>query len=519
MTGDPFAVRVDRWLQRHVVTTVALLAATCLVIVVTASRTRPFWHDEIYTILMSRLPSLREMWRASLAGVDLAPPLNLWLTRGVHAVADVGPVATRMPALLGFLMTVFAVFAILMRRAGPTAALTGALLPFMTAGLRYASEARAYGMMMGLAAISLYCWMEAAQGRHRARNLVALSIALAASVWNHYFGVLVFAPVVAGELARVTRIRQADRGVAAAVGIAGLACLPLYPLAAAAGGQRLTFWSNASPRQAFDVYAFVLNALVSWPVALALAVALALCFANGFPRRIRQADDDVRRDPAAEIRRVPLHEAVALIVSVASPLLAVVLGGLTTAFVPRYALGSVPGICVAIPLLLWRFNTRRGLAELALCATLLYFAAASVAASIGRVDAPAVNPVLERPLLVQSLRSPSPTVVSSSLQFLQLWYYADADLKPRMRYLADPAEALKRTGSDTLDRGYLALAERTAVPVLGYDAFVTAHPTFRVYQAGSGWLLEKLAETGATVEEIGAEGGARLYRVTMPAGR
>ncbi|MEO5897541.1 MAG: glycosyltransferase family 39 protein [Vicinamibacterales bacterium] len=515
-TADSFAARIDAWLQHHLWLPISVVGAACTIVVVAASRSKPFWHDEIYTILMSRLPSLIDMWRAALAGVDLAPPLNLWLTRAVHAVAGVGHVATRIPAFLGFALTVFAVFAILVRRAGPTAALTGALLPFMTAGLRYASEARAYGLMMGLAAASIYCWMEAAQDRRRGWNLVLMALALAGSVWNHYFGVLAFAPIFAGELTRLSQRHRWDWGVAAAVSAALLLTLPLYPLIQASAVQRSTFWTHASAGQVTAVYAFVLNALISTPLVVAAGVAIALSLGAADVARRRRVET---LSAPANDRRLLAHESAAIVVASATPLLALLLGGLTGAFAPRYALGGVAGISIAIPLLLWRVNTRRSLAELTLCGTLLYFVTGSVVTSIRSFNQAAENPMLDRPLLVRSLRSPSPTIVASSLQFLQFWYYAPTELKPRIWYLADPAEAVKKTGADTFDRGYLALSRWTPVPVGRYDDFVTAHPTFRVYQSGGGWILDKLAESGATVEEIGHENDGRLYRVIMPSRR
>jgi hypothetical protein len=259
-------------------------------------------------------------------------------------------------------------------------------------------------------------------------------------------------------------------------------------------------------------YAFVLNALISTPLVVAASVAIALVLITRAPR--------VEALLATALdRRLPAHEAAAIIVAAATPLLAVLLGWLTGAFTPRYALGGVAGISIAIPLLLWRVNTHRSLAELALCATLLYFVSGSVVTSVRSFGRAPENPILDRPLLLQSLRSPSPTVVASSLQFLQFWYYAPTELKPRSWYLADPAEALTKTGAATFDRGYLALSRWTPVPVGRYEEFVTAHPTFRVYQSGTGWILDKLAESGARVEEIGYENDGRLYRVTMPTRR
>ena len=510
MTAASIAAGIEDWLRRHVAVPIAFAGVTGAVMVLNGARLKPFWHDEIYTILMTRLPSFGAMWEASLAGVDLSPPFNLWLTRIVHEAVGVGNPQTRVPAIVGFGLTLMVTFAFLLRRAGATAALSGALLPFFTAGLRYAYEARGYGVMMGLSALSMYCWMEAAAQRHRRRNLMVLTCALAASLWNHYFGILVFVPIVAGECARVLRGRRFDRAVVLVLTVALCAAMPMYPLVRVSASQRLTFWSSVTPGAVVEAYRFLLDALLSAPfiltaVAIVVILVTSVILAHFRPRT------------APSDRRVPLHEAVAIAMAVGIPSLGVLIGALVTGvFVPRYALSSVAGVSMAIPLIVWRANTRRTSAELVLCGTLTYFVLVSVFSALRSTDAVIPDPAKERPLLIQSLRSASPTVVASSLQFLQLWYYLPSELKPRVRYLADPAMALKWTASDTFDRGYAALSVRTVVPVEPYAAFVRAHQTFRVYEAGSGWLLDELAGTGARIEEIGREPGGRLYRVTMP---
>ena len=45
------------------------------------ARATPFCHDEICTVLLSRLPTVMDVWRAARDDADLAPPLNVYLTR------------------------------------------------------------------------------------------------------------------------------------------------------------------------------------------------------------------------------------------------------------------------------------------------------------------------------------------------------------------------------------------------------------------------------------------------------
>jgi hypothetical protein len=318
--------------------------------------------------------------------------------------------------------------------------------------------------------------------------------------------VLAFAPIAAGELARVIRRRRPDIGVAVAIAGAIAAALPMIPLLRAGAAQRTAFWAQGAQSHIVDVYRFLLNALLSppWPIVAALAIAIAggsLLW---------------KRRPVDETRHLPSHEAVAIVVAAATPMLAVLIGRFVAGvFVPRYALGGIVGVSIGVPIALWRSNVRRSPAELLVCAALLYVVGVS---AVGTARSPTrpLNPVDGRPVLTSSLQSPGPTVISSSLQFLEYWYYLPPAFETRVCYLADPAQALSRTGSDTIDRGYLALSRWTAVPIQPYETFLAQHRSFRVYEAGSGWLLDALKDRHARIDLIARSPEGRLYQVTMP---
>src|ERR1044071_5758310 len=65
----------------------------------TLALAKPFWNDEIYTILIAGLPSLNNIGQATKDGMDLMPPLNATLTHAIHSLAGTGRVTTRLPAL------------------------------------------------------------------------------------------------------------------------------------------------------------------------------------------------------------------------------------------------------------------------------------------------------------------------------------------------------------------------------------------------------------------------------------
>jgi len=489
-------------LDRH--RSIVLLAFAAAIFYSTGLRAsaKPFWHDEIYTLLVAGLPSTGTMWAAVHDGMDLAPPLTTLLTRGVRSVTGPGHVAMRLVPMLGFLMMTVALFAIVRRRANATAALTAALIPVFTAGYRHAYEARPYGLMMGLFALALFAWSEAAAGRRRRVQVPVLTIALAAGLWNHYFAVLAYLPIAGGELVRGIRTRRLDVPIATALALSAAAALPLVALARAAARQGGTFWGPASLAQVAESYTFLLEPL-PWAHLGLIAAAIAALGAASFVMG-RHGDG-----PASPL---PAHEIVAGVLAALVPAAGVLLGVLVTgALVPRYLLGGVVGISLVLSIGLWWLARRARVLELVLPA----FLVAAFVPTMGAV-ARMPHPVESRPLLIESLRSPGPTAVTGGLTFLQLWYYAPPELKSRLVYVASPEHALRYLGTDTIDRGYQALARWTPVPVTTLEALNPRHAEVRVYAYGSGWLLQALRDGGAGVEEIGVESGARLCRVIPP---
>ena len=399
------------------------------------------------------------------------------------------------------------IWALMVRRRGnATLALAAAFIPFFTAAYRYSDEARPYGLMMAFAALAWLAWTEAARGTRRALFLSILGVALAAGLWNHYFAALVFAPIAAGELVRSIRDRRVDRSMWLVIIGALAAAAPLYRLLRDAAAQTRHFWVRPSIADIAGTYQFLFATLASgfagWTL---LAIAAAIVVSLFRP---------AARVPGLE--PIPAHEVAAAAVAVLLPAIGVVLALIATgAFVPRYAMPTVAAVSVVLPLALARLARRAPLVDAVLLAAVVGPYVVSAFTPIARPE----DPIAARPLLVRSLQMPGRTVAAGQLWFLQLWFYAPPTLKPRVVYLADPDLALRYTGSDIVDRNYLALARWTPVPIERFDTFIDHNPGFRVYSAGAGWLLDGLRDHGAIVETAGSEAGGQLYQVTLAPGR
>jgi hypothetical protein len=433
------------------------------------------------------------------------------LTHGVHATLGAGRLSTRLPALVGYLTMSLVVFDVVRRRSHVVAALSAAALPCLTEAFRYAIEARGYGVMLGLFALALWSWSEAARDHRRRLQLPLLAVALAASVWNQYFGVLALVPIAIGEALRALRARAVDWGVAAAIsgGLAG--ALPLRGLMHVAAGHASTYWGHAQVGDIGPTYHVLFGPLLTTPLATGCGLALVFVVAGAMTGRRAIAN--------AAYVDLPAHEIGAGLAAVAVPVAAVLLGVYGAGvFAPRYALAGVVGMSIVVPLAIARCGSRRGAADLVLVTAIVATFGGAASRALAEPRHEFANPVDGRPLLVERLRGGDVVAVSGATEYLQLWYYASPELRPHLVYLADPAAAVAATGSDTMDQNYLALRRWSQVSVHAYDEFIAGHSSFVVYAVGRGWLVDRLRAGGAILNETSRENDATVYRVTAPPG-
>ena len=503
-------MEVTRVLDRYGTEMIAASVACLAVLAVTAAREKSFWHDEAYTVLISQLP-FTTMYRAAADAIDLAPPLNTALTRVAHNIAGVGPVTTRITPMASFLVASVLMFVIVRRRAGTLAALAAALLPATMKSWPYAYEARGYALSMACFAAALYGWFEAAAGRRVNVSLAILALALAAGLWTHYYFVLAFMPIVIGEAVRQTAQRRVDLRPWAAIMVAGLMALPLWPLVRASSAQRATFWARPedSPlltrtqdlyRYFFDTPEQQVLGIAAWVVAWVVALEVA--------RRLLR-----RTWP----RRLPGHELAALGTCLLLPFAGLLLAESVGIFTERYVLFTIVGVVLALVLVLWWLAPPNGLAEIA-AVVVVIAASVNVGTRVFSDHEQHLNQLERRPLLMDRLvRSPDPIVITGGVDYVEIWYYTPPIAKPRALFLGDPAGELRENRADSVSRGYSALARWTPLPVVPIDEFVASHQRFWMYSFGPDWIERSLTRRGATLIEHGRDRDdvGRLYEVRM----
>lgn len=182
-----------------------------------------YWYDESLTVDEVRLPFGSML--AVVGGQETSPPLYFVLAWGwarIFGSAEVGLRA--LSAVCGTIavpLSFGAAGALLNRRAG---VLTAALVATSPMVVWYSQEARAYGLLLALSALSLWCMVQAAQGGER-RWVLGWAVGAAAALATHFFAAFLIVPEAVWLLwsRRKRDVRLAVAGVVAVE----LALLPL----------------------------------------------------------------------------------------------------------------------------------------------------------------------------------------------------------------------------------------------------------------------------------------------------
>ncbi|MEO8480808.1 MAG: hypothetical protein ABI634_01275 [Acidobacteriota bacterium] len=468
----------------------------------------PLWYDELFTVRLSAIPATRDLWRALLDSFDFNPPGLYLVTR----IARLGPVAdplgARLPALVGVALLMATMFVFLRRRVGAAAATAAvALIPLSNFVGRYAIEARAYMLVLGVSGCALLCWQSIGETGGRRRILAAsgLAVAIAFALTLHVWSIILPAALLAGEAAITVRTGRI-RWIAIVALAAAAPTLALYP-ALLAATKEVAFtnmvYSPTLPK--------LLSAMLTTvPRLRALAIlALGVVAARVLARDLPHTD-------AGRSRGLLTEERIVLAGLVLSPVVPYAYAAATSgAFMTRYALFVVIGVTGLLADVLFAVSRRSAAAG----------TAAAVIASVTMwIYLPArvwVGPDQEVPSLAV-LRTADrlatgdvPVVLVNPLDPLAVDERATDRDRRALTFVADPVAARRYTGADLVDFTYLR-GERylhIRIPRTTYTD-LTAH-TARIYLLGEwqplSWIPQRLKGDGWTLTRVGGTDAAPLY--------
>jgi hypothetical protein len=320
-TGARPASAVSSWVLA------ALLAVFYLATSLYIAAHRLFWYDELFTVLISRLPNATVILDA-LNHADNNMPAPYFLV--VHLFLKLIPhaeVAARLPSALALTLGLLITFDCARRLTNgihglmAAAFLTCTLLPY------YGYEARSYGIYVMLAALAFWVWSQT-PSQNRAAAVLFGSIIFAGTLF-HYYIVLCLVPFAVWEAAHWTPWRMpSPKLMAGALGVAGAVAVLAHQIFGA-NQYSAIFWSKPT--------LYGLRAVFSelFPDGLFLLAILIILIALCGPRE---------KMALAPMRPAECAGWFCLLIPFAGYILAVCV---TNAFVTRYFVGMLPGVAIA----------------------------------------------------------------------------------------------------------------------------------------------------------------------------
>jgi hypothetical protein len=468
----------------------------------------PLWYDELFTLRLSSIPDVRGLWHALAQGFDFNPPGLYIATRFARLAPLADPLAARLPALVGCALLMTTLFVFLRRRVGAAVATAViALLPLSNFVERYAIEARAYMLLLGVSGCALVCWQSVADSAGRRRTLAAIGLTLSVTLalTLHVWAVILPAAIIAGEAVAALRTGRIRWTVIAAITVAA-PVLTTYPMLLDAT-KTVSFANEVYAPTVAKVASAVLTTI---PRLRALAlVGLTLAAV----RWLWGVPAETKIDHA-RVGGFRWEERVVLAALALSPLLpyayAVAFGG---AFMTRYALYAVIGVAGLVADLLFAVSRASALAGTA---------AAVVASLCLWAYLPArtwVSPTEEIPSLRVLRTLPStagaPIVLVNPLDVLAIDQRATDQEHRVLTFVADPAAARHYTGADLVDLAYLRGEPYLDmhIPRATY-AQLTVGAT-HLYLLGEWqaltWIPRRLADDGWTMRRIGGTDAAPVF--------
>ena len=505
------------WSARRSLAVLLLILLIAGLRAILLSIAKPFWFDEVCTVLWSHLPSASAIWGALQRGADPQPPTYYFVEHFARRLFPDDHLGYRLPSILGALTTVACIYFILARRVSRLSALVGASFVLCTAAAPYAAEARPYALLLACISVAILAWQRIDDSRLYA---MAMFACLAAAVSMHYYAVLVWPAFFLAEAAVWVFGRRFRWSAWLAILLGASPLLILIKLLLRfrrnSGGHL-----NSKPdiMQISYAHDWLFNVSGHWGLSFAIGITAIVLYlyvarANG--------NGQVGR-PCASGKSIPIEELVLALVFLWLPLIAVpaALVG-QGAMSSRYMLPTVLGGALAFgyainELPLWG-------RELLLFLFLVQYASPGFtqakAALHGTLLAQRESLAREYDAIADRVHEADlPVVVSDGLEYLPTVYYAPAAPRARLYYIInrDAALALSPSKSDAVDLALAGLRGDSFLQVEDYPGFLSRHRQFILVSSGDWyfqWLPARLMNDGYAIQFVGAENANLIFKVT-----
>ena len=479
----------EDYYDRHALGVFCLLMGVFTVWAWLISQAKPLWFDELLGLSAATAPRLQGVWWALSRPVDINPPMYHVLARLSISFLGYSALAARLPAFLGMLLFLLCLFAFVSRRLSPSYGVLGTLLVLCTNISWYASDARPYGVILGLTGLAMVSYQRRIQ-RGDLTSLIVFFLVCCCLPLTHYYGTLVIGPFLAAEVARTIEQKRIDW--LQIIGTLLAPAVTLFLLRDLIRSQKpiLAHYHSQGSLTSFLTGADLIS-IPAWAICIGIA---ALALGNWLGAAAR----DKRRtviDP--EFSGPELVLAVSLL---SLPFLGAIITTFTHAYFSRYFMAASAGYVVLICYLAASFHRRCvGVALLLSMVAVTVIATDLMRAVKHRHDPqPLANlqPVLGKLDLPVVFQDAKDYVVAREL---------NPDISDRFYYAAEPELALKVTGTDSDDKLMRGLAAVQPQQVSRLDDMARKSEYWIVVPASFGWLVPCLTEMGADMQPVSWE--------------
>jgi len=516
--------------RRTTITAAIFLILTAIISLV-LSHHKLMSQDEFFVLQTDSAATISQLIHIQrTAPISLDPLTYHLLAHASMRVFGVHAFTLRLPSFLGYLLMQVCLFVFVRRIVGDRAAIFALAFPALTDTLFYSAEARPYGLLLGLYALTLVAWQSAI---HRGENagaprladkswvvLPLLTLSIALTLNAHYFGILLLIPLCTAELARTFQRRRIDFPVVIAIilGMAGIVfALPFQSAAAEFrehyynGGTVGVRAISQSYRSLFVDYTHA--SLLAQRILAVLFVFCALALIAACIRRYRSGT-----------LSLPFPESVFIFTLAALPFFGFLLAHFVTHSIEvRYVLGAIIGITILLAAVLAP-RLRRS-TNYALTLVLLFFAI--LIAGLLRVDAASGDSDEIRASLILSpqqkaalLASPTQLLYIQDMGHFEVASYYEPDLivASHMALLYSRDEELRWDGHDTVSLTAMHMRGFTGFTIVPWDR-LRAQPgpyILILLHSGWDWTDQALAESHAKITPLGPAMGGDAVSVSFP---
>jgi hypothetical protein len=495
--------RIADSLERNAGIAAALALSLIFVLALGQSADKLLWFDELITLKSASLPHWRDVSTFYSSGLDTNSPLAALILRAGLILPFSPEIASRLPFTFAFLVMSWCMFGFVHRRYPAGYALAALIFSAYPLLFYFATEARAYALVLAAAGVGLYSWQSAVAGRYRPLSIFCLWIALAFAINAHAFAIFLFIPFAMAQFVQDFRNRKPDWAIWFALALFPIGIVPvLHGELASKKIYGANFWSKPDLKSMFESYTDLLFSGGLTYLVLLLLVAIGAVLLR-WQRRLPVS--------SVESPGFSMPEWVLVSMLATLPLYVVPLAYPLHAYHSRYVLYCNIGLIalvVAAAAEAARRNRIAGAVLLAffLCAACRYRAATITDGLRAMVHPGRVHRQLQagfNNLKWVSIieQSNLPVVTDDPVLYTQLDYYARPELQQRLYAVTDLGELKKYPQTSTCQLNLFCFSKSLSFRVADVANLRTAYPHFLLAERPDigdlVWLPRYLADSQA----------------------